>query len=289
MSGKNRLSILSRFVALCLVLQFVTTGCGSNGENDAGGVDMSHIYEADSMTFEHDASRVCVVTSSVDADYPQYYVNDTLTRQLQALYVNEVLGVAAAADSSVAIQEAVAMRVAMQINQFGDSEDEILYGVSPNKEFLRYTIATEVTAMPVEWGIATFCRHEKVDKDGEAATDAHHYINIDLATMSRVDVYDLFAEDALSYVSSLLKDKLLDQVGAKDEEDLIGQGYFNLDNIAVNNNFYFGNDGITWNYTTYEIACYSVGETQITLGFDALSPYVSRESNFIHIFKTKIK
>ena len=128
-----------------------------------------------------------------------------------------------------------------------------------------------------------------MDKDGEAATDAHHYINIDLATMSRVDVYDLFAEDALSYVSSLLKDKLLDQVGAKDEEDLIGQGYFNLDNIAVNNNFYFGNDGITWNYTTYEIACYSVGETQITLGFDALSPYVSRESNFIHIFKTKIK
>ena len=122
------MSILSRFVALCLVLQFVTTGCGSNGENDAGGVDMSHIYEVDSMTFEHDASRVCVVTSSVDADYPQYYVDDTLTWQLQTLYVNEVLGVAAAADSSVAIQEAVAMRVAMQINQFGDSEDETFAG-----------------------------------------------------------------------------------------------------------------------------------------------------------------
>ena len=96
--------------------------------------------------------------------------------------------------------------------------------------------------------------------------------------MTVMDVYDLFDEAAVPEVAELLKAALLEQTNAKSEDDLIGMGYFNLDNITANGNFYFGENGVTWNYLPYEIACFSVGETQITLDYNALAPYISSRS-----------
>ena len=79
-------------------------------------------------------------------------------------------------------------------------------------------------------------------------------------------------------MSQLLKEKLLKQLNVDDEDALTGLGYFNLDNITANDNFYFDENGVTWNYVTYEIACYSVGETQITLDYDALAGYITPKS-----------
>ena len=279
------MNIISRCVAICIIMQLVMAGCGNNVANndETGGIKSVHVSQEDSMAFEYDAKRICVVKSGIDAVYPQYYMNDTLTRQLQSLYITEILNVA---QDSADVQDAIATVLEMQIRQFGDSKDEVLYGIFPNKRVLHYSIVTNITPLQTKGDIAAFCKRETVNKDGESTVDTHHYINLDLTSMSRIDVYDLFAEDALSYVSSLLKNKLLEQLNVKDEDELIGQGYFNLDNITVNNNFYFNEKGgITWNYVTYEIACYSVGETQISLNYDELSPYISSKSRLYTYLK----
>lgn len=271
------MNILSRCIAICIVVQFVMTGCrGAIADNEIGGIRLAHVSQADSLAFAHDAHMICIVKSSVDAYYPEYYINDTLTGQIQTSYIRNVLNVTGG--DSTSMQNALGIVIEAQIRQFGDSEDEVMYGIFPDKEVLHYSIVTDIAMSQAKGGIATFCKREIVNKDGEATVDTHHYINLDLTTMSKIDVYDLFAEDALPEISSLLKKKLLEQLNVKDEEELIGEGYFNLDNIMVNNNFYFGERGVTWNYVTYEIACYSVGETQITLGYDELSPFISRES-----------
>ncbi len=276
------------FCAICLAMQLcVFTSCvggGSNGGAD-DGLEIQHAVKNDSILFSLDEKNVCMVTSVVDAFYPQYYKNDSLTQKLQSLYVEEVLNVPS--DTFATMQDAFSSAVKAQAGKLGDAEDEIEAGLVANRRVVRYIAQMNVSVVGDADGFLTFCRQEKVEKGAEAAVDIHRYINIDLSSMSKIDIYDLFGEEVLPDVSNLLKAKLLEQSGASNEDELIAQGYFNLDNITANDNFYFGAKGVTWNYVTYEIACYSVGETQITLGYDALAPYISRNS-VLYTFLKKV-
>ena len=278
------------YIVICLsVMQLIVSSCGINNSQGDAATDelkIEHISKADSTAFSHDANKVCNVKAMVNAEYPVYYVNDTLTHQLQVLYINEVLGMPVNGSGKQIITTVFDETAVALTRQFGDSEDEILYGVFPDKQILNYVTSLDVSIVQDSNGIVSFCRHEEVNKDGKLTADSHHYINIDLQRMRKIDIYNLFNEEALSDVSNMLKSKLLKQMNAKNEEELIGMGYFNLDNITVNSNFYFGENGVTWNYVTYEIACYSVGETQITLDYASLAPYISTDSVLSRFLKT---
>ena len=76
---------------------------------------------------------------------------------------------------------------------------------------------------------------------------------------------------------------MLQQLHAKDDTDLIDMGYFNLDNLIANNNFSIGDEGITWTFGIYDIACYSVGETVITLDYETLKPYILDNSEIAEL------
>ncbi len=280
-----------RYVAVCLlVMQLAVASCNINGlqgDEAAESLKIERINKVDSTAFSHGDSKVCNVEASVNAEYPVFYLNDTLTRQLQALYAVEVLGLPGGEYGGGQSMASVFDEVTAALTrQFGDTEDEILYGVLPDKQILRYAVSLDVAMLQNQNGIVSFCRHEEVYKNGELTADSHHYVNVDLQRMRKIDIYNLFSEEVLPEVSNMLKNRLLRQKNVRNEEELIGMGYFNLDNITANSNFYFDANGVTWNYVTYEIACYSVGETQITLDYASLAPYITEDSILYGFLKT---
>ena len=62
-------------------------------------------------------------------------------------------------------------------------------------------------------------------------------------------------------------------------------GYFNLDNLVANNNFSIGEEGLTWTFGIFDIACYSVGETVITLDYKSLKPYMLENNEIADLVK----
>jgi hypothetical protein len=55
-------------------------------------------------------------------------------------------------------------------------------------------------------------------------------------------------------------------------------GFFNLDEISSNNNFYADEIGITYTFNEYEIAAYVVGPVTIQIPYDKIRHLLRRES-----------
>ena len=123
-------------------------------------------------------------------------------------------------------------------------------------------------------GIVSMCKHRTTIYSDPDTLSERFYFNYNLRDMSVVDITSLISEDDFVEVSEMLRYRLLDDSGVRTNDELIEQGYFNLDNLQVNNNFFISSKGITWNYIPFEIACYKIGESAITLSFDELAPYL---------------
>ena len=166
--------------------------------------------------------------------------------------------------------------------------DEVEYSKSLGKNITNYMTNIDIKVIYNKNGLATFCRHEISFRDEMETMSAHNYYSFDLDSLKKIEIFDLFQEDDLQNVSELLKNKLLVTLNINDEDSLMNLGYFNLDNITVTDNFYFDETGITWNYAIYEIACFSVGETNITLDYEQLSPYINNRS-YLHKYLNRLK
>ena len=73
-------------------------------------------------------------------------------------------------------------------------------------------------------------------------------------------------------VTHLLRARLLEQNKATSNDQLNDMGYFNVDNLSVTRNFYFDDNGITWSYLPSQLAVDAIGEPQIALTYEQLTP-----------------
>ena len=96
--------------------------------------------------------------------------------------------------------------------------------------------------------------------------------------MKRITLHDLFRDDSLDKISQRLKNQLMDDKDASNEDELNDLGYFNLPNLTVTGNFFFTSSGITWSYDPSVVAVASVGEPTINIDYDDLKDYLSDDS-----------
>ena len=126
--------------------------------------------------------------------------------------------------------------------------------------------------------LLTICREESISKNGQNTSLSHHYVSFDLQQMKRVTLGDMFRDDSYDKLTAQLKEKLMDDKGASNEDELNDLGYFNLPNLSVTSNFFFTSRGVTWSYDSSVIAVASVGEPTINIDYDDLEPFYSDNS-----------
>ena len=275
-----------------LILIFnITTGCGRQGisENNVDDMDSIHVVSMsynDSTSFKHSGTKQCNVKVNIYCEYPEFQDIDSVSTAIQDLYIKNVLNVDN--EKIISIPNALEELSKMTILRYGESIDEVEYSKSSGKNITNYMTNIDIKVIYNKNGLATFCRHEISFRNEMETMSAHNYYSFDLDSLKKIEIFDLFQENDLQDVSELLKNKLLVTLNINDEDSLMNLGYFNLDNITVTDNFYFDETGITWNYPIYEIACFSVGETNITLDYEQLSPYINNRS-YLHKYLNRLK
>lgn len=83
---------------------------------------------------------------------------------------------------------------------------------------------------------------------------------------------DLFDENALDQVASLIIKHIAKDNNVSQAEELEELGYFSVKEIYPNGNFYITDKGITWSYNPYDIAAYALGSIKTTIPFAELKP-----------------
>lgn len=275
-----------KYGMLLMAILIVFSNCGGlknkKVEMSADTVTLSTVNVLDTTSYKLGNQSQCSVTAEATITFPLEYKDKKTTLALQRLFSDVVLEVPS---DSMKISDAFAKFVKNVLNQYGEEVDEIEFEKDDRMIVYKYNSMTDIKAVYNKNGIISFCKEEVTKKNDKTTMTTHTYYNISLNNMSRIELNNVFADDVVSDISDLLKRKLLLQLKAKDEGDLMDMGYFNLDNLLANNNFFVGDRGLTWTFATYEIACYSVGETVITLDYETLKPYMLENSEVIKLIQ----
>lgn len=93
---------------------------------------------------------------------------------------------------------------------------------------------------------------------------------IDLQTGNRINEGDIFVEGYQKALSSIIVDEIAQKNDLSDPAGLEDLGFFNIEEIYPNKNFYVDDEGITYTFNEYEIAAYFVGKINVTLSYNKI-------------------
>jgi hypothetical protein len=112
------------------------------------------------------------------------------------------------------------------------------------------------------------------------AHGSHIYMSyvLDLSTGGLITEEDLFVDNYQDDLAKLLVRKLAKTNEVEQVKELEEIGYFSIDEINPNNNFYVDETGITYYFNEYEIGPYAMGMVDIHLSFDEIKYLIRPES-----------
>ena len=257
------------------------TACGSHASADLSAapdsVAVRTVKLSDTTSFFTAAGARCEIISDATIAVPSHFASDSLLVLLQGLFAEHVL----AAPDSLSLDGALRYcvgNVLYQKDMTIDQSQESLVDGEGEDVTLQYNTNTAVTVYYNNHSLVTFCRVDMVTKNNTVTSVTHRYYTFDLTTMTYVDLGGVIRDDAQWDVTQLLRTRLFKQNKVSNDEQLNELGYFNADNLAVSDNFYFDEHSITWSYLPGQLAVDAIGEPQIVLSLDELKDYMSDKS-----------
>lgn len=96
------------------------------------------------------------------------------------------------------------------------------------------------------------------------------YTNIDLNELVTLSEEDIFVPDYYRPLTEKIIHNLMNQYNVSEPDSLLMHGFFTIDDIVPNNNFYLNDEGINYAFNQYEIAPYSMGVIKVTVPYSEL-------------------
>ncbi len=129
-----------------------------------------------------------------------------------------------------------------------------------------------------KYNLLSFQVEQKNYKGGaNSFTSFRNYV-IDLHTGEFLTEESIFNPDYEKTLHPLLINKLLQQNNVKDISELEDLGYFGIEEIAPNHNFYIDSNGITYIFNKGESSALSLDEIRVTFSFDELQSVLKPNS-----------
>ncbi|MEG1586051.1 MAG: DUF3298 domain-containing protein [Bacteroidales bacterium] len=104
----------------------------------------------------------------------------------------------------------------------------------------------------------------------------NHVINLN--TKSLMTLTDLFPENVLPEIGTLIIKQIAKDRNFSDPAQLNEDGFFSIEDVVPTDNFRIDEKGITWVYNPYEIAVYATGQVSVFLDWAIVKPYLLEES-----------
>ena len=111
------------------------------------------------------------------------------------------------------------------------------------------------------------------------------YTNIDLNELVTLSEEDLFIPDYFNRLTDRIVKSLMKQYEAESPDSLLTSGFFTIEDIVPNNNFWLSNDGIHYSYNQYEIAPYSMGVIDVVVPYSELEDIILPDGIIARYFK----
>lgn len=96
------------------------------------------------------------------------------------------------------------------------------------------------------------------------------FTNIDLNELVTLSEEDIFIPDYYNRLTEKIVSNLMKEYEVTEPDSLIRRGFFAVEDIAPNNNFWLNEEGIHYAYNQYEIAPYSSGVIEVTIPYSDL-------------------
>ncbi len=104
------------------------------------------------------------------------------------------------------------------------------------------------------------------------------FYTIDLNELTTITEEDIFKANYHQFLTDKIIEKLMEKYALDTPEQLLNEGFFDINEIAPNNNFWINSQGVHYVYNQYEIAPYSMGPIEVTIPYKDLKSIAIPES-----------
>lgn len=104
------------------------------------------------------------------------------------------------------------------------------------------------------------------------------YYTINLNDLTTITEESIFKPNYYKPLTSKIIEQLIKQYEVDTPEKLLNEGFFDINDIAPNNNFWLNDDGIHYIYNQYEIAPYSMGPIEVSIPYEDIQSIIIPES-----------
>ncbi len=273
------------FLYICALLW------GCNTRNNSNNVEKVETVTVDSMRIERQFFNpvdTTILWCEVKAviEYPIAYKDSDALAQLNKLIATLLFGEMYSSYPSLPIvadtvttrrfDELCAERV--ELNEETTFPIESSFGAE-----------TKANILYNERNFLTYHLYQYIYTGGAHGMYANNYHVIYLPTLTPLTLSEMIKPEYIEELNHLLVEKLTDNLGMASSDELVNIGYFDHEGITATDNFYIDNNGITWVYNPYEIGCYAIGETSITLTYDEVSYFIAENSPVQTLLNNKQK
>lgn len=104
------------------------------------------------------------------------------------------------------------------------------------------------------------------------------YYTIDLNNLTTITEESIFKPNFHHLLTERIVENLMKKYDVTTPEDLLNEGFFDINDIAPNNNFWLNNQGVHYIFNQYEIAPYSMGPIEVTIPYQEIQSIIIPES-----------
>ena len=112
------------------------------------------------------------------------------------------------------------------------------------------------------------------------------YYNVDLNEVVTISEEDLFVPNFKKPLSKIIVNALMKKYNVSSPDSLLAQGFFNLEDIVPNNNFWMDDKALHYTFNQYEIAPYVMGAIDVEIPYSDLKT-VLKPNNVVERFFIK--
>lgn len=105
------------------------------------------------------------------------------------------------------------------------------------------------------------------------------YTNIDLKNLVTISEEDIFVPDYQKPLAEIIVNRLMIQNNVNRAEELLSVGFFDIDDIFPNNNFWISDEAIHYAFNQYEIAPYVMGVINVDIPLEDITQLLKSEDS----------
>jgi hypothetical protein len=274
------------FSVACLLLGTIITSCKQNTVN----IDKENDIKFDSITVNEqyyllgDSTNPYCTLESVFI-YPSNYKDKDVLRKINRHFLTSFFGEEMLSASP---EEAMGNYVNRYISDYKELEKDFIEEMkNMDKTMLPETLFSyfEISSNEILYNkcdLISYSVSVEYFTGGAHGDQGYNNYVICLKTGDELKEKDIFIDNYQDDLAQIIVDAIAMDNNVTDLSELENMGFFNINEIYPNNNFYVDENGITYTFNNYEIAAYSVGKTDVMLPYDKIR-HLMRENSPVSI------